>query len=195
MSINHLKAGDPGLFIVHRDGDDVFFEIPVKQLNTDMVWVTQIAATQAGYSWAGMPVGDRVVRWEQRDDRILLRDVKYDIRADTDDPIARAVEATSVPAVIHIFDVEAYGKDKAPVIKVSPLFTADKSEFSASRSLGAKKIDAKRTLIDQVKSFPENIETKVLVTYMYNAATPVRCCLCAAPAAVVWRCCSLRCGW
>ncbi|NIV48429.1 MAG: DUF5118 domain-containing protein, partial [Gammaproteobacteria bacterium] len=85
---------DPGLFLVHRDGDDVYFEIPPEELGKDMVWVTQIAETQAGYSWAGMPVGDRVVRWEQRDDKILLRDVNYDIRADVDDPIKMAVEAT-----------------------------------------------------------------------------------------------------
>ena len=36
-------------------------------------------------SWAGMPVSDRVVRWERRGDRVLLRDVRYDIRAEVDE--------------------------------------------------------------------------------------------------------------
>ncbi|MCZ6727782.1 MAG: DUF5118 domain-containing protein, partial [Acidobacteria bacterium] len=80
-----------GLFTVHRDGDDVYFEIPPAELGKDMLWVTQIAETQAGFSWAGMPVGDRVVRWERRGDKVLLRDIKYDIRADVDDPIQMAV--------------------------------------------------------------------------------------------------------
>ena len=163
--ITEEMTSDPGLFLVHRDGDDVYFEIPVGQLDKDMLWVTTIAETQAGYSWAGMPVGDRVVRWEQRGDRVLLRDVNYDIRADVDDPIRIAVEATSVAPIIHSFDVEAYGKDKSPVIKVSPLFTADKPEFSAKESLDVKELDAKRTFVDQVKSFPINIETRVLATY------------------------------
>jgi hypothetical protein len=163
--ITEEMISDPGLFLVHRDGDDVYFEIPVAELDKEMIWVTQIAETQAGYSWAGMPVGNRVVRWEQRGDRVLLRDVNYDIRADVDDPIKTAVEATSVAPIIHAFDVEAYGKDKAPVIKVSPFFTTDKPEFSAKESLGAKSLDGKRSFVDQVKSFPRNIETKVLATY------------------------------
>ena len=163
--ITEEMTSDPGLFTVHRDGDDVFFEIPPTELGQEMVWVTQIAETQAGYLWAGMPVGNRVVTWEQNGDRVLLRGVNYDIRADVDDPIKLAVEATSLAPIIHAFDVEAYGKDKAPVIKVSPLFTTDKSEFSAKESLGVKAVDAKRSFIEQIKSFPENIETKVLVTY------------------------------
>lgn len=163
---------DAGLFTVHRDGDDVYFEIPPAELGKEMIWVTQLAETQAGYSWAGMPVGNRVVRWERRADRVLLRDVKYDIRAEVEDPIAMAVEATSLPAIIHTFDVAAYGKDEAPVIEVSALFTEDKSEWSAREALGAKGLDKKRTFVEQVKSFPENIETKVLTTYTLQQQRP-----------------------
>ena len=163
--ITEEMTSDAGLFTVHRDGDDVYFEIPPTELGQEMVWVTQLAETQAGFSWAGMPVGNRIVRWEHQGDRVLLRGVNYDIRADVEDPIKLAVEATSLAPIIHAFDVAAYGKDKAPVIKVSPLFTTDKSEFSAKESLGAKALDAKRSFVKQVKSFPENIETKVIATY------------------------------
>jgi hypothetical protein len=163
---------DEGLFLVHRKGDDIFFEIPVEQLGKDMLWVTTIAETQAGFSWAGMPIGDRVVRWEKQEDRILLRDVNYDIRANVDDPIKLAVEATSVSPIIHSFSVEAYSKEDAPVIKVSPFFTDDHPEFSAKRSLDAKSLDSKRTFVQQVKSFPENIETRVLATYSLEQPRP-----------------------
>ena len=84
----------PGLFLVHRIDDKVFFEIPTAELGKEMLWVTQLEQTQAGYSYGGEPVGDRVVRWEQRGDDILLRDVKYEIRADVSDPIKDAVKAT-----------------------------------------------------------------------------------------------------
>jgi hypothetical protein len=170
--ITEKMVTDDGLFQVHRDGDDIFFEIPVDQLDKDMLWVTTMAETQAGFSWAGMPIGDRVVRWEKREDRILLRDVNYDIRSSIDDPIRLAVEATSVSPIIHAFPVEAYNEDKAVVIKVSPLFTADKPEFSAKRSLRAKGMDDKRTFVEQVKSFPENIETRVLATYTLEQPRP-----------------------
>ena len=170
--ITDKMVTDDGLFTVHRDGDDIYFEIPVEQLGMDMLWVTTMAETQAGFSWAGMPIGDRVVRWEKRDDRILLRDVNYDIRTTIDDPIQIAVKATSVSPIIHVFPVEAYSEAEAPVIKVSPLFTTDKPEFSAKRDLNAKALDDKRTFVEQVKSFPENIETRVLATYVLEQPKP-----------------------
>jgi hypothetical protein len=156
---------DPGLFLVHRIGDRVLYEIPESAFGQDLLWVTQLAATQSGYGYGGSPVGDRVVRWEHRGDDVLLRDVKYAIRAEVKDPIKNAVEATSVPEIIEVFPIRAFGKDKAPVIDVTSLFTSDLPEFSAKRRLNASGIDSKRTFLETVKSFPENIETRVLMTY------------------------------
>ena len=70
-----------GLFLVHRLDEKVFFEIPTEELRKEMLWVTQIQQTQTGHGYGGEPVGDRVVRWEQRGNDVLLRDVKYEIRA------------------------------------------------------------------------------------------------------------------
>jgi hypothetical protein len=171
--ITKEAKSDPGLFLVHRIGDKIFYEIAPATFGKDLLWVTQLAATQSGYGYGGSPVNHRVVRWEQRGDDILLRDVKYSIRAEAKDPIKNAVEATSVPEIIEVFPVRAYGKDKAPVIEVTRLFTADLPEFSAKRRLGAAGVDPKRTFIDGVKSFPENIETKVLMTYRPREASPI----------------------
>jgi hypothetical protein len=112
-----------------------------------------------------MPVEDRIVRWEQRGDKVLLRDVRYGIRAETDDPIAKAVEASNLAPIIKVFPVNAYGKDKAAVIKVTSLFTRDVPEFSAANALGAGKMDGDRSFVESVKSFPENVETEVLASY------------------------------
>ena len=131
-----------GLFIVHRLDEKVFFEIPTEELRKEMLWVTQLQQTQAGYSYGGEPVGDRVVRWEQRGNDVLLRDVKYEIRADVSDPIKDAVEATSLEAIIAVFPVQAYGKDKRPVIDVTSAFTSDLPEFSAKGRLRASGIDS-----------------------------------------------------
>jgi Met-zincin/Domain of unknown function (DUF5117)/Domain of unknown function (DUF5118) len=154
-----------GLFLVHRLDDKVYFEIPVEELRKEMLWVTQIQQTQTGHGYGGAPVGDRVVRWEQRGNDVLLRDVKYEIRADVSDPIKDAVEATSLEAIIAVFPVQAFGKDKRPVIDVTSVFTSDLPEFSAKAQLRASGIDARRTFIESVKAFPTNIEAKVLMTY------------------------------
>jgi hypothetical protein len=155
----------PGLFLVHRLEEKVYFEIPTSELQKEMLWVTQIAKTATGFAYGGSPVGDRVVRWEQRGDTILLRDVKLEIRADVEDPIRDAVRASSIEPIIAAFPVAAYGKDKAPVIDVSTLFTTDIPEFSARRPLRASGIDSRRTFFEKVKAFPTNIEMSVLATF------------------------------
>ena len=154
-----------GLFHVHQIDDDLYYEIPLDAFDKDMLWVTTIAQTTAGSSYAGMPAGERVVRWEMRGEKVLLRDVRYAIRADTDDPIAEAVKASNLAPIIKVFPVKAYGTDKKPVIKVTDLFTKEVDEFSAKRSLNAGNMDSGRSFIEEIKTFPTNIETRVLATY------------------------------
>ncbi len=156
-----------GLFVAHQIEDKLFYEIPVDQLNKDMLWVVQIGKTQAGFSYAGMPVRDRVVRWEMRGKHVLLRDVKYSIRASDSEQtsIKSAVESTNLAPIIKSFPVKAWGTDKKPVIDVTSLFTTDVSEFSAARSLNAQSMDAGRSFFEEIKTFPENVDVKVLATY------------------------------
>lgn len=154
-----------GLFRVHRVDENLFYEIPEDALNLDLLWVVQISETTAGSSYAGMPVVDRVVRWEKRGDTILLRDVRYNIRADTKDPIAQAVKASNLAPIIKTFEVKAYGKDKAAVIDVTDLFKKDVPEFSAHRALGAGAMDTARSFIEEFKAFPQNINVRVLASY------------------------------
>jgi len=160
-----------GLFRVHRIEESLFYEIPTDALDTDMLWVVQISETTAGSSYAGMPAGDRVVRWEQRGDQVLLRDVRYSIRAETGDPIAAAVKASNLAPIIRVFEVKAYGKDKAPVIDVTDLFKKDVPEFSARRSLSAGAMDSARSFIEEFKVFPRNVNVRVLASYAPGRAT------------------------
>src|SRR5687768_10949768 len=110
-------------------------------------------------------LGYRVVRWERKDRRVLLRSVSYDVTARGDEPIARAVAAANHPPIVMSFNVEAIGKDDAPVIEVTRLFTTEVPEFSARRLLRARGFDAARSFIESVKTFPENINVAVSQTY------------------------------
>jgi hypothetical protein len=154
-----------GLFRVHRIEESLFYEIPEEALGVDLLWVVQISETTAGSSYAGMPVVDRVVRWEKHGDTILLRDVRYGIRADTSDPIEHAVKASNLAPIIRTFEVKAYGKDKAPVIEVTDLFKKDVPELSAHSALGAGAMDSGRSFIEEFKAFPQNINVRVLASY------------------------------
>jgi hypothetical protein len=161
-----------GLFTVHRIDENLFYEIPEEALGIDMLWVVQISEATAGSSYAGMPVVDRVVRWEKRGDTILLRDVHYSIRAETSDPIAQAVKASNLAPIIRTFEVKAYAKDKAPVIEVTDLFKKDVPEFSAHTALGAGAMDTARTFIEEFKAFPQNVNVRVLASYAPGKPPP-----------------------
>jgi hypothetical protein len=154
-----------GLFRVHRIGDSLYYEIPQDVLDTDLLWVVQISETSAGSSYAGMPVTDLVVRWEQRGQQILLREVRYGIRADAADPIAQAVKASNLAPILRVFDVLAYGADEAAVIDVTDLFKKEVPEFSARRALGAGGMDSARSFIEEFKAFPMNINVRVLASF------------------------------
>ena len=155
----------PGVFLTHQIGEKLFYEIPSDKLGLDMLWVWQLGRTQTGFGYAGSPLGDRTVRWELRGEQVLLRDVKYAIRADKKGAIQQAVESTSVAPIVKAFPVRAWGKDKAPVIEVTSLLTSDVSEISARRELNAGTLDTSRTYFEEIKAFPRNLEVKVLATY------------------------------
>jgi len=157
---------DPGLFLVHHVDDDLYYEIPVETLDRDLLWVIQVAKTGTGHGYGGSPVRNRVVRFELRDDDVLLRGVEYRLRASEGEHVRRAVESSSVAPILAKFPVKAWGKDKAPVIQVTDLFLGDSiPELSAARRLGASGVDKSRSFLESVKSFPTNIETRVLATY------------------------------
>ena len=155
----------PGVFSVHRIKEKIYYEIPKSELDREFLWVSQIARTTLGVGYGGQAAGNRVVRWERHGNRVLLRNCDYDIVANPKLPIARAVEAANNDAIIMSFYIEALGKDDAPVIDVSRLFTTEVTEFSARTRLRARGFDASRSFVERVTSFPQNIEVEVSHTF------------------------------
>ena len=156
---------DDGIFTVYRIKDRIFYEIPKDKLGREFLWVSQIAKTTLGAGYGGQAAGNRVVKWERRGDRIMLRAVSYDVVSDPKAPIARAVEAANYNPIVMAFNIEALGKDDSPVIEVTRLFTTDVPEFSGRTRVGARTFDASRSFIERTVSFPENIEIEATHTY------------------------------
>ena len=156
---------DDGVFTVHTIKDKVYYEIPKSELNREFLWVSQIAKTTLGAGYGGQAAGNRVVKWERKGNRILLRNVAFDVIADPKVPIARAVQAANNDTIIMAFNVEAIGKEDSVVIDATRLFTSEVTEFSARTRLRARGFDATRSFIEKTKSFPTNIEVEVSQTY------------------------------
>src|SRR4051794_41021821 len=160
---------DPGMFTAHRLDDKLYFEIPPKTLNREMLWSEEIAQLPAGQGYGGTSVGNWVVRWTRRSNKIYLRTVSHAIRADGDAAgqaaIQRAIEAAFLEPIVMAFDVDAEGPGGTAVNDVTRLFTSDVAEFSARNALGGGGLDTSRSYLEHVKSFPTNIEARSVLTY------------------------------
>jgi hypothetical protein len=159
------SKSDPGIFTVHRVKEKVYYEIPKSELGKDFLWVSQIARTTLGVGYGGQAAGNHVVRWERHTNRVLLRGVSYEVVADSKLPVSRAVQASNNNPIIMSFWIEAFGKDEAPVIDVTRLFTTEVTEFSARARLRARGFDASRSFIERIVSFPTNIEVEATHTF------------------------------
>ncbi len=163
-----------GLFTVYKTDDQLFYEIPDSLLGRDMIISSRIARTAQGLGWGGGRLApQQVVRWERRGDRILLRGVSYDNTADETLPIFRAVENSNFPPIIEAFDVVEQ-RDGVAVVEVSSLYLSDHRMFGLQswhrNQYGVRGLDANRSYLEHVKSFPENVEVRTVLTY--NAENP-----------------------
>jgi hypothetical protein len=165
-----------GLFKTHRIGSRVYFEIPRRALNREMLLVTRTARVPVNQGYGGLQAAPNLVlRWERRENRVLLRSESYETVADSTSPIYQAVRNSNNPTIIAAFNVEAYGPDSAAVIEVSRLYTAPPPEFVPAARARTNP-DANRSFIERVLTFPTNIDVESSLTYGLGPAGP------AAPA-------------
>lgn len=157
-----------GVFAVHKVKDKYYYEIPKSEFDKQFLWVTQIARTTAGVGYGGQALGRRVVRWERTDNKISLRNVNFSIVADPDTAIAEAVRNSNNDTILMSFPVAAWGPNEAAVIDVTRLFTSDLFELSARQRLQATTLDAGRSYIERILTFPTNIEAQATHTYTRN---------------------------
>ena len=156
-----------GLFKVHTIGDRLYFEIPRGELDKDMLIVgryTRAAAAPPQGNTFGSYGGDQflnlAVHWERHGNRVVLRQLSFDISADPTSPEYRSVRNSNYGPVIAAQNVEAYGPDSAAVIEVTRLFTTNVQELAAIRG----NIDATRSYIERALSFPQNVEVEATQT-------------------------------
>jgi uncharacterized protein DUF4953/uncharacterized protein DUF5117/uncharacterized protein DUF5118 len=151
-----------GLVITHRISDKLYFELPRGTIGPDLLLVNSVARASAGQDsqYGGDWTGEHVVRWEQRGHRVLLRSVSYTAVADSGLPVARAVRQSTYAPVIASLPIEAFGADSAPVIDVTKLYTTNIPELAAVRD----GFDDKRSFIERVLTFPDNVEIEATQT-------------------------------
>jgi hypothetical protein len=159
-----------GLFKAHTNKGKLLLEIPPAQLGQDFLLVVQIGKSPSSGSYPGQSVQDMVVRWELRENKVLLRAVSYANIADPNDPIKKAVDAMNTAAIMMAFNVEALAADGAPVIDATKLFTTDVNEIPVKKTLGAQNMDPARSFFDKIRVYPVNMN--VSATQTFNPKPP-----------------------
>jgi len=158
---------DSGVFIVHRIGEKLYYEIPRPMLGRQFRLVVDRRGTIRGVGYAGEQIAARVVRWDRFANHVLLRMVSFAMRADSTSPVSRAVDLSNTPPIIKSFDIAAWSPgDSNAVIEVTSLFTTDVSELNA-RQLGlrVRRFDPARSFVERARSFPLNVEVTALQTF------------------------------
>jgi len=166
---------DDGLFKVHNIDGKYLYEIPNNLFEKEMLMVTRISKTATNIGFGGERQNSQVLRWQKKDKKVLLRVVSHSIVADEDLPIHQAVVNSNFEPVLYTFPIKAFSKDStATVIDVSELFEKDVKALGIPnyrrKQYKISRVDANKSFIESVKSYPTNIEARHVKTYMAGAA-------------------------
>ena len=175
--ITEDAVSDDGLFTVHTVGSKFYFELPKDILEKEILIVSRISGFVKNLNFGGAGVKSRpqqVIRWQMKNEQILLRSVSYNSVASMDDPIYESVRNNNFEPIIAVFDLKAYNKDSTSyVIDIAPFFTKDVPMIGAltsrqRKNFEIKGLDDSRSLINSMKAFPKNVEVRHILTYKGN---------------------------
>lgn len=172
--ITKEAVSDEGLFTVHQVDKAYFYEIPDSLFEREMLMVTRIAKTAAGLGFGGGKLNEEVLRWQRRNDDVILRVVSHQIVAADSLPVHEAVVNSNFEPILYIFPIKAFGKDSSTVvIEVTDLFSSDVPSLALPSQMRSQykitRLDDKRSFIDKLNSYPINIESRHVKTYSASA--------------------------
>ena len=165
---------DSGFFISHKVKENWYFELPQEVMDKEILITSRISGFVKNLNFGGAGVESRpqqVIRWQKKDDQLMLRSVSFNSVASEEDPIYQSVKNNNFEPIIMIFDIKAYNEAKnAYVIDIAPLFTTDVDMIGAMdpderKTFGIKALDSKRSFVNSIKSFPQNVEVRHVLTY------------------------------
>ncbi|MAU26929.1 MAG: zinc-dependent metalloprotease [Muricauda sp.] len=165
---------DEGLFTVHVVDDKHYYEIPDSLFNREMLMVSRISKTATGIGFGGGKINTKVLRWQKKPKKVLLRVVSYGNYAADSLPIHEAVVNSNFEPVLFSFDIKALNKkdslNPATVIEVDPMFTKDVNALGMPDRFRDRykisRLDGDRSFIESIKSYPLNIEARHVKTYV-----------------------------
>lgn len=178
-SLTKKMTKHSGLITTYQEDDNVFLELSDSLLEKDLLMVTrfvQLPANYQAYINAGSKTSQQLIHFKKKGKQILLTQESFVNFANEEDPISQSVKLNNFPPILAAFPIKN-SEENRYLIDVSSYFNNDSPGFNIIRkslkkeySIGSN--DSKRSFIDSVKSFPENIEIRHTLTY--NLGKPPR---------------------
>lgn len=169
-----------GLFKVHQVEMDYYFEIPLKLMGKDFLIVNKISSVPLSINELGVNKGvnydNKVIRFSQNKlaKTIWVKSIVPQVESPVGDAITRSVKDNFVGSVIESFKIEAYSPDSsAVVIKMNKVFDGTEKSFNdvfTDIGLGTAP-KTSLSAIEHIKSFPENIVVRALLTTKVTEGT------------------------
>ena len=178
--VNKSTKTDTGLFSVHETKDKFYYEVPNQLLGKELLLVTRLkdipAGLGGGYVNAGTKINSQVVVWEKFRNKLLLKVRSFKATAADSLPIYKSVKSNNLEPIIYAFDATIQNTDStATLIDVTKFLSSDVKAItglpsSLRKSYKVKRLDASRSFINSIKSYPKNIE--VVQDFTFDADAP-----------------------
>ena len=175
-----IKEGgskEDGLFTVRHIKDNWYLEVPDSLLGRMMLAVTRFASVPQGFKLlSGEEVNRSVIYLEQYGDkRLLMREYVQSQFARPGDRIAISLQQSVNDPIVNSFDVIGRNPDtRAQLIDITKWVLSDNkiTSFTASDRtiVGVGSVQADRTFIDTLKTYPINLEIRTLRTYAMSGS-------------------------
>ncbi|WP_199136575.1 zinc-dependent metalloprotease [Pedobacter sp. ASV12] len=172
-----------GMITTHKIEDKYYFEIADTTLGRDILVVSRISKSgtevRAAQGYAGDVIGSTVIRFDKGpNNRIFMRKISFKTYSpDSTTSMYQNLKNSSIQPIAASFNVAAYSPDKnGSVIDVTDYINSDNDIFYFSSPISKTRFRlgsqlADRSYIQNIRSFPMNVEISTVKTYSLSAAT------------------------
>lgn len=168
-----------GMFKIFKKKQKVYFEIPQRLLDKEMLLSSRVTATSNNTDVSGgeMPLHPLLVKFTRDDEQVYLHRLSPLNQCDPMSPIYQSLQRNNVEPIMEAFKIVCENADSTGiVIDVSFFFCSDQKELSPFKPrtplsfiLGENPLEGSfssdKSTILEVKSFPLNLNIKSRLVY------------------------------
>ncbi|MDR1737249.1 MAG: zinc-dependent metalloprotease [Candidatus Symbiothrix sp.] len=172
-----------GFLKVHKVKDKFYFEMPDSIFGRDILVVNRISKAPVSSrksltGYAGDQIGENVVRFEKKDNKIFLYSISYIEESNDTSGMYLSVKNSNIQPIVATFQILTFKTDttkksKTPVFEVTGFFNSDNSitgfDSRVKRQRGVGSFFGDRSYIDTIKAYPMNLEIATVKTFMQTA--------------------------